>query len=297
MSAVDYRFLKPADVKAMESYEFAVKAMVEGYLSGRHRSRQRGSSTEFHEYRQYAPGDELSLVDWRVFARTDRHYLKTFEQETNMECHLFVDSSASMGYQGSGQLTKLDYASFFAACLTWLVIAKNDLISLQLFDEQIRKHIPPGSTRQHLHECLSALEGNKPGSETSLSEALRRAAPLIKRKGTLVVVSDFYDEPEEVFRALNPYLHRGFRVFLAHVLSPDEFKLTAGGMSRFEDLESGEKLTLHADSIREAYLDEMNEHLRSLRRLAASRQVDYVQVTTETSYFNLLDRLSTRTLR
>lgn len=297
MSTKQYRYLKPADVKGLESYEFAVKAMVEGYQAGRHRSKQRGSSTEFHEYRQYAPGDDPSLVDWRVFARSDRHYLKTFEEETNMECHVFLDSSASMGYRGTAELSKLEYASFFAACLSWLVIAKNDRVSLQIFDQEIRKHFPAGSTRQHLHEILTALENNQPGAETSLGEALRRAEPMIKRKGTLVVVSDFYDEPEAIFRGLSPYLHRGFRVYLAHVLSPDEAHLEGGGMARFQDMESGEKLTLHADTIRDAYAEEMQEHLRSLRRLASSRQVDYVQVTTESSYFELLDRLTTRNAR
>ncbi|QQL43976.1 DUF58 domain-containing protein [Sulfuriroseicoccus oceanibius] len=286
-----YKFLRPEDVKRLAHYEFGVKAMVEGYLSGRHRSKERGASIEFHEYRQYVPGDDPALVDWRVFARTDRHYLKTFEQETNMECHVFVDSSASMGFQHDGPLTKLEYASFFAACLSWLVASKNDRVSLQLFDDQIRTFIEPGSTRRHLHQLLTALEHNQPGNKTSVAEALRKAQPLLKRKGTLVVVSDFFDEPQEIFEALSPYLHRGFRVHLFHVLDPAERTLPDRGLARFVDLETRENLVVHTGSLSEAWRDGINDHVATMRRLAVSRAVDYTLAETTDSWFSLLDRL------
>ena len=146
MTVNQHKYLKPEDVLRLGNYEFGAKALVEGYLSGRHRSKSRGSSIEFHEYRQYSPGDDPAMVDWRVFARSDRHYLKTFEQETNMECHIFVDSSGSMGFKDQGELTKLEYASFFAACLSWLVIKKNDRVSLQLFDDKVKSYFEAGST-------------------------------------------------------------------------------------------------------------------------------------------------------
>lgn len=292
MSDTQYKFLRPEDIRRLSHYEFGVKALVEGYLSGRHRSKARGASIEFHEYRQYTPGDDLSLIDWRVFARTDRHYLKTFEQETNMECHIFLDSSASMGFQDEGAITKLEYASFFAACLAWLVISKNDRVSLQLFDEEIRQFFEPGSTRRHLHKILTVLENNQPGKKTSLAAALRRAAPLIKRKGTLVVLSDFFDEPEEIFKALNPYLHRGFRVHLFHILDPAEMNLPERGLSRFIDMESDERLVIHTQTLREAWKEEMRKHTQKLRKLAAGRQVDYALNTTKDSWFKLFDRLA-----
>lgn len=292
MSQTQYQYIRPEDIRRLSHYEFGVKALVEGYLSGRHRSRERGASIEFKEYRQYAPGDDLSLIDWRVFARTDRHYLRTFEQETNMECHIFLDSSASMGFQDEGPITKLEYASFFAACLSWLVISKNDRVSLQLFDEKIRQFFEPGSTRRHLHQMLTALENNQPGGKTSLAEALRRAQPLIKRKGTLVVVSDFFDKPEEIFKALNPYLHRGFRVHLFHVLDPAELNLPDRGLSRFIDMETDDRLVVHTQTLRDAWKKEMHSHTQQLRRLAASRQVDYALTTTTESWFKLFDRLA-----
>lgn len=286
------KYLKPEDIKKLRNYAFGAKALVEGYLSGRHRSKQRGSSTEFHEYRQYTQGDDPSQVDWRVFARSDRHYLKTFEQETNLECHIFVDSSASMGFQDSAALSKLEYASFFAACLSWLVIHKGDRAGLQLFDQDIRHHLPAGSTRKHLHSILDLLEKNEPGSETSLASSLKRAAPLIKRKGTLVILSDFFDSPEEIFQSLNPYLHRGFRVHLFHVLDPAELKLPDRGLAKFVDLETSQNLVVHTSQLRNSWDQYIQEHTRSLRRLAASRQVDYTLITTDQSYHTLFDRLS-----
>ena len=292
MAKSTYKYIRPEDVRRLSNYEFGVKALVEGFLSGRHRSKERGASIEFAEYRQYVPGDDPSLVDWRVFARTERHYLKTFEQETNMECHIFLDSSASMGFQDEGPITKLEYASFFAACLSWLVISKNDRVSLQLFDDKIRQFFEPGSTRRHLHNLLTALEHNEAGEKTSLAEALHRAHPLIKRKGTLVVLSDFFDEPEAIFRALNPYLHRGFRVHLFHILDPAEMTLPDRGLSRFIDMESDDRLVVHTESLREAWKNEMQGHIQSLRRLSAGRQVDYSLALTNQNWFHLFDRLA-----
>ena len=292
MAQTQYKYIRPEDIRRLSRYEFGVKALVEGYLSGRHRSRERGASIEFKEFRQYAPGDDLALVDWRVFARTDRHYLKTFEQETNMECHMFVDCSASMGFQDEGPITKLEYASFFAACLAWLVTLKNDRVSLQLFDDKIRQFFEPGSTRRHLHQILTALENNAPGNLTSLPEALHRAHPLIKRKGTLVVLSDFFDEPEKIFTALNPYLHRGFRVHLFHILDPAELHFPERGLARFIDMETDHRMVVHTQTMREAWQQELRSHTQTLRRLAAGRQVDYALTTTDTSWFTLFDRLA-----
>ena len=288
----NFKYLKPEDINKLRNYEFGAKALVEGYLSGRHRSKQRGSSTEFHEYRQYTPGDDPAMVDWRVFARSDRHYLKTFEQETNMECTIFVDSSASMGYKEKAKLTKLEYASFFAACLAWLVISKNDQVGLQIFDKGIRHHLPPASTKKHLHTILNLLENNTAGSETSLAESLKRAHPLIKNKGTIVILSDFFDNPKEIFQALNPYIHRGFRIHLFHILDPGEIKITDHGLTRFNDMESNESLTVHTTNIKQAWEQELGLHTQALRSLAASRKVDYTFSSTTESYFNLFDHLA-----
>jgi uncharacterized protein (DUF58 family) len=287
-----YKYLDPADIRRLKNYEFGAKSMVEGYLSGRHRSRQRGSSIEFHEFRQYVQGDDPAKVDWRVFARNDKLFLRTFEQETNLECHIFLDCSASMAFpENSSRLSKIEYASFFAASLAWWVTSKNDRVSLTLFDDGIRKFIPPGSTRTHLHDLLTVLENNRAGSGTSITETLQRAQPLLKRKGTLVILSDFYDDPATLFKALNPYLHRGFKLHLFHLLDPSEINLEDRGLSRFVDMESAETLTAHPNSIRQAWNDEILQHTRALRSLAASRHADYTLCSTTDSYFTLFDRL------
>ena len=287
-----HKFLDPADIRRLKNYEFGAKAMVEGYLSGRHRSHQRGSSIEFHEFRQYVPGDDLARVDWRVFARNDKLFLRTFEQETNLECHIFLDCSASMGFpENTARLSKLEYASFFAAALAWWVVSKNDRVSLTLFDDGIRKFLPPGSTRKHLNDLLNTLENNHPGSGTSITETLARAQPLLKRKGTLVVLSDFFADPAALFRALNPYIHRGFRIHLFHILDPAELQLDDRGLSRFIDMESNDQLTVHPHSLREAWDREILDHTRSLRSLAASRRTDYALTSTADPYFALFDRL------
>lgn len=287
-----FKHLKPEDVRKLKNYELSARLMVEGWLSGRHRSRQRGSSIEFHEYRGYTPGDDPKLVDWRVFARTDRVFLKTFEQETNMEMHLFVDSSASMGFPLSDGVTKLDHASFFAACIAYLVVRQTDKVSLHLFDDRIRTSLPLGSTRTHLHQCLKALENNKPGNKTSLAAALERSLPVLNRRGTLVILSDFYEDPAAIFRALNPYIHRGFRIHLFQVLTPMELDLGEVGLARFTDLETGEKLTIHSQQVRESYREAVRQRIQTLRSLAVSRRVDWMLARTDESYFALLDRLT-----
>lgn len=286
------RFLDPADIRRLKNYEFGAKAMVEGYLSGRHRSHQRGSSIEFHEFRQYVQGDDLARVDWRVFGRTDKMFLRTFEQETNLECHIFLDCSASMAFSGHGdRLNKLEYASFFSAALAWWVISKNDRVSLTLFDNGIRRFLPPGSTRKHLNDLLNTLETNQAGSGTSITETLARAQPLLRRKGTLVVLSDFFCDPAELFRSLNPYIHRGFRIHLFHVLDPAEIQLDDRGLSRFVDMETDDQLTIHPHTMRDAWNREIVGHTRTLRALAASRRTDYALTSTADPYFSLFDRM------
>ena len=289
-AASRFKYLRSEDIRRLAKFEFAPKAVVDGYLAGRHRSRERGSSIEFRDFRQYVPGDDVALVDWRVYARSDRYYLRTYEQETNMDCHVFLDSSASMGF-GDG-LTKLEYASFFAAAVSYLVIRNTDRVSLQIFDKEIRHFFPPGSTRQHLQTLMSALENNKPGELTSVSEALRRSYPLLKRKGTLIVISDFFDDAAAIFTALSPYLHRGFKVHLFHVLAPEELELADKGLVTFVDLETRQRLVAHTDNLARAYRKAMQEHIATLRTLANRRAVDYVQARTDTHYFNLFDTLT-----
>ena len=286
---VKFKYLRPEDIRKLGRFDFAPKTVVEGYLAGRHRSRAVGSSTEFRDYREYSPGDDLRQVDWRVFGRTDRYYLRTHNQETSTVCHVFLDSSASMGF--GQRLSKLDYASFFAAALCYLVVRSNDSVSLQLFDRGVRRYFPPGQTTAHLHSLLHALEVNTPGSTTSLAEALRRSFPLLRRRGTVVVISDFFDDAAAIFSALNPYLHRGFEIHLFHVLTPEELDLPDQGLAAFVDMETQERVITHTRSLRPEYRQAIQEHIRNLRDLARRRRVRYTLARTDTHYFALFDQL------
>lgn len=290
MSERQFKYLRPEDIRKLSTYEFAPRALVEGYLSGRHRSRARGSSIEFRDYRQYVAGDDRALIDWRVYARTDRHYLRTYEQETNMEAHVFLDSSASMDF--GAPLTKLEYASFFAAAVCWLVVRGTDRVSLQIFDDGIRHFFPPGSTTRHLHNLMHALEANRPGNRTSLAAALRRSFPLLKRKGTLIVISDFFDDAADIYRALSPYLHRGFRIHLFQILTPEELDLGARGLRTFVDLETKRRVVAHTENLRRPYREAMQAHIDNLRALAFRRGVDHAVARTDEHHFNLFDRLA-----
>ena len=289
MAKTLFKYLKPEDIRKLRTFEFAPKALVEGYLAGRHRSMARGSSIEFRDYRQYVQGDDLKMVDWRVFARSARHYLRTYEQETNMECHIFLDSSASMGFGKA--ISKLEYSSFFAAALAYLVVRHNDRVSLQIFDDKVRNYYPPGSTQRHLHNLMHALESNSAGNRTSAAEALKRSYPLLKRKGTLVVISDFFDNAAAVFASLSPYLHRGFRIHLFHILAPEETELENLGLQTFLDMETGHRITAHTDNIRKLYRQAVQDHITALRSMAVRRNVDYMTATTDTHYFKLFDSL------
>lgn len=290
MSKPLFKYLRPEDMRKLASFEFAPKALAEGYLAGRHKSRARGNSMEFRDYRQFVQGDDPSATDWRVFARSDRKYLRTYEQETNLECHILLDSSASMGY-GDGTQTKLEYASFFVAALCHLTMRGGDKVSLTTFDDKIRRHHPPGGTTRHLQSLMHTLESNTPGGRTSLPEALLRAHPLLKRKGTLIVVSDFLDKPAGIFAALSPYLHKRFKVHLLNILAPSELDLSGLGDARFLDMEDGRSVAADATRIRSGYVEAMRDHVNSLRQLSSRKGIEYILARTDAHYFSLFDGL------
>lgn len=290
MTQSRFKYLRPEDVRKLASYEFAPRALVEGYLAGRHKSLVQGASTVFRDYRPYVPGDDPRLVDWRVFARTDRHYLRTYDQETNTGCNIVLDSSASMGF-GRPQ-SKLDYASFFAAALAYLVIRRGDRASLTTFAEGLRAHIPAGSTGLHLNHLMHALESNRPGARTNLAATLLKIAPLLPRRGVLVIISDFLDDPPAIAGALNLYIHRGFSVYMFQVLTPEEIELEPRGLTAFLDMETGKRVVAHTANIQDAYRAAMRAHIDTLRRVAIRRRIDFTLARTDAHYFHLFDRLT-----
>ncbi len=277
-----WRHLTPRDLRKFKSLLFAARTVVEGVYAGRHPSPYRGSSPEFVEYRTYNPGDALELIDWKAYARTDRYYVRLTEKETDMDCHVLLDCSGSMAFQpppprGRRELSvsKMDYAATLAAALAYLLIKQGDKVSLTLFDERIRQHVPAGGTFPHLYRMLNELERQKPGGATDLAQTLRRCGPLFRRRGLLVVVSDLYGDVNELFRALGQYRHRRFDVILFHVLHEQEVHLPEWPHMRFLDAESGDTLTCNPADLRASYTARLQEHCESLRRHAAARRIDY----------------------
>lgn len=285
-----WTYLDPAAIARLKDMDFIAKTIVEGYFIGKHRSPFKGTSSEFADYRPYSPGDDIRKIDWKVFARTDRNYVKLFREETNLITYLVVDKSGSMRYQGDGKLSKLAYASYLTAALAYLLIKRGDKVGLTVFDSQIRWLIRPGGSMPHLFQILSALENLRPGRTTNLSEALRLAFPLYTRRGLLVVISDFLEQPRTIFEALFRYRHKRFDIILFQILHPDEVDLPERPNLRFIDSETSASVTAEPSVIRAEYRAEMQRFLDEMALSARGQRVDYNMVTTATPYQFALER-------
>lgn len=291
-------YLNPAELHTFKNLLFAARTVVEGAYSGRHRSPYKGGSPEFVEYRNYHPGDPISAIDWKVFARTDRDYIRETRKETDMNCTVVVDASASMRYAGldmagraeAGPFSKLDYAGTLAAALAYLIVKQGDQIGLAVFDDALRKYVRPGGTFPHMYNLVQILEKLRAGGSGLVSDSLRRVHSLCQRRGLLVVISDFYEDAEELFRALNLYRHRGFEVILFHLLHEHEAELPPLQQARFVDLETNALLTCSPADLREDYNEKVNEFSNRLRVLARARGIDYNFIHTGTPYHQVLHR-------
>ncbi len=294
IAGADLRYLRPHELQMFDNLLFAARHIVEGLYSGRHKSPFRGSAPEFIEYKHYTSGDPLYAVDWKAFGRTDRYYIRIREKETDMNCYVLLDSSASMGFYGVERKldweNKYDYASLLTAALGYLMIKQGDKVSLTMFDTRLRKHIPCGGTFPHLYNMLHHLEKNRPGKQTGISRILREVCALFPRKGLLIVISDFYDDVNEIFNAFNLYTHRGFEVLLFHLLHHDELELPPIPQVLFQDIESGESLSCNTLDIREKYLRLLQEHIADIRRRAHARNMTYHLIDTDDPYDQALRR-------
>ena len=289
------RFIDPAVLAKIGSLEFVARTVVDGVINGAHRSPFFGSSVDFAEHRGYVPGDDIRRVDWRLFARTDKYYIKEFEADSNSNFSVLLDVSKSMAF--GSRITKLDYAKTLAACLTYLVSKQRDRVGLVTFDEDIVDHVPPSA--KHVDVVLHALdrvEARRPGR---LGPPLRKLAEHFGRRGIVVVVSDLYEEPDEILDALSLIRFRGNDVILFHVLDPAEIDFTFEDASSFEDLESGEQLPVVPDALRKQYRELIREHISALTTKSAEQRVDYNLLNTTVpldfalfNYMSIRDRLS-----
>jgi uncharacterized protein (DUF58 family) len=273
------RFLHPEAVKRIARLELRARHVVEGFLTGMHRSPYFGQSVEFVQHREYAPGDDPRHVDWKVWARQDRLTVKQYEEETNLRCTLLVDVSNSMRY-GSGAMSKYEYAGTVAVSLAYLILRQQDAVGCVSFDEAIRGQVPLRSHRQHLEAIIQALDSREPADKTDLFPILRRVAETYPRRGLMVLISDLLTDRESLFRGLRLLRQRGHDVLLFHVMDDDELDFPFNGPTRFEGLELPERLTCNPRALRDGYLQALQGFLDEVRRGCARNNVDYALLRT-----------------
>jgi uncharacterized protein (DUF58 family) len=279
-AATPLRFLAPDTLARISSLELLARTVVEGFISGLHRSPFTGFSTEFAEYRQYLPGDDLRHLDWRLYGRTDRYYIKKYRADTNTQCHVIVDASKSMRYS-SGGVTKLQYAQFLAASLAYLVNRQQDAVGLVAFDRTVRTQIPALSRTGHLRTIFGHLSQLEPGSETRASEVLHEIADRLTKRGIVVVISDFYDEPDALIEAFQHLSFKGNDVIAFQVLDKNELDFDFNEPVLLEDLETEEQMHVLPDILAEGYRATIQRHVTRVREGAAANRVDYELLTTD----------------
>jgi uncharacterized protein (DUF58 family) len=278
------KYLQPAVVAQLANMELRARLVVEGFITGLHKSPYHGFSVEFTEHRPYMPGDEIKHIDWKAYGKTDRFYIKQFEEETNLKSYLIVDASRSMDYASKGNLKKFEYASYIAAALSFLMIEQRDAVGLTLFDEGIRVSLPPRAARSYLKEILRELESAQPAKKTGTSASLNLIAEQIKRRGLVIVLSDLFDKPESVMTALKHFRHRGHEVVVMQILDPLERSFAFDGDAIFKDLETQEELMTQPWHIQQAYQQSMQEFLDFYKRQCRDNNIDYVLLDTSTPF-------------
>lgn len=274
--------IDPQTLAKLQGLKIRARQLVEGYVSGLHRSPYRGFSIEFAEHREYVAGDDLRYVDWKVFGRTDKLYLKQYEDETNLICYLVVDVSESMQYRGPGApLSKFEYAQCLAAALSWLVLQQQDAVGLVTFDDQIRAQVRPGGNPAHWQQILQVLESCEPVAKTTLGPIIHELAERFHKRGVVVILSDFFDRLEPLLAGLKHFRHRRHDVVLLHVLDAAEIEFPFGRPMLFRGLEQFPAIRADPQEIRDAYRAEFSSFCQALRRCCRQHGLQYVESRTD----------------
>ncbi|MBN2477414.1 MAG: DUF58 domain-containing protein [Pirellulales bacterium] len=292
------QYLKPEVINQIKRLDLRAQFIVKGFLHGLHASPFHGFSVEFSEHRKYTPGDDPKDIDWLVYAKTDKYYVKKFEAETNITGYLVMDLSRSMGYTYRQELTKLDYSISLAAALCYLMIHQQDPVGLLTFDQQIRNSLAPKARRSQLGNVLSLLANLQPQGETDIANSLTQVAAMLRHASLVMIFSDLLAEPEPVLEALYRLRHRGHDVILFHVLDEAEVRFPFDGMVELEDPENQQRLCLDAAAFRRDYLDEIEAFRTTYRRECSQARVDYVPLDTSMQFDRALtEYLVSRTAR
>jgi len=271
------RFVDPHVLARIGNLDIVARSVVDGFINGLHRAPFFGASIDFAEHRGYVAGDDIRRVDWRLFARTDRYYVKQYEADTNTNFTILFDVSRSMGFASDG-VSKLEYGSFLAACMAYLAQRQRDRVGIVTFDDDIVAHVP--ASAKHFNVVLHTLDRARAEKPGRLSGPLNRMAEFFKRRGVLLLISDFYDEPDAILEALKPLRFLGNDVIVFHVLDPQEIDFAFKDAAAFEDLETGEQMPVVPDSFREQYRALIQEHIATLTAKFSEQRIDYAMVKT-----------------
>lgn len=277
------KYLSTETLARINSLQLLAKTVVEGFILGLHRSPFHGSSVEFSEHRQYSPGDEIKHIDWKVFAKADRYYIKQYEAETNLVCNIVLDASASMSYKSNpAGLSKLEYGSYLAACLAYFMLGQRDATGLAIFDAKVRSILPPRLSPTQMQRILSELDAIKPGGETDVAGPMNILADGQKRRGLVVLISDLLDDVAAIKSALQRFRFRGDDIIVFHVMDDAELTFPFSAMTQFEDLETGGSTLVSPEAMRATYMKELGQFLASLEKSCADVRADYRLFNTKT---------------
>lgn len=265
--------------------ELKARMVVEGFIAGLHKSPYHGFSVEFAEHRQYMPGDSIRDIDWKVYAKSDRYFIKQYEEETNLKAYLLLDCSASMGYSsGSPSQNKFDYALTLAASLSYMMLKQRDAVGLTTFADEIIRYIPPRSASGHLHVLLRQFANLATASTTDIALPLHEMAERIKRRGLIILISDLFDDPERIVSGIKHFRHRNHEVIVFQILDPREKDFAFSGEAIFEDMETGERITTLPWQIKKDYVRKFREMVRYITAECRQARVDYYLIDTSTPF-------------
>jgi uncharacterized protein (DUF58 family) len=288
MARSRYVYFEPERIARLQNLNLLARQAVEGFISGLHRSPHRGFSVEFCEHRDYCPGDDLRHLDWVAWGRTDRYYIKQYEQETNLRAYILLDVSGSMAYRLGGQVSKFVYGCFLSACLSYLMCRQQDVVGMIAFDERVRFHLTPASTPAHLDRVFRHLEELSPGEGTAIGPTFHSLAAMIAKRGLVVVISDLYDEPSEILRALQHFVYKRHQIIVFHLLDPAELSFPFRRIHTFVDMETGQRLQVDPRYVKEAYQAEISAFVETYRKECGDRRIEYVLTTTDVPYDRML---------
>ncbi|MCX6170856.1 MAG: DUF58 domain-containing protein [Ignavibacteriales bacterium] len=277
----DYKkYLDPVVISKLKTLELRARMVVEGFKVGLHRSPYHGFSVEFSEHRPYMQGDALKNVDWKVYAKSEKYYIKQFEEETNLICNIFIDISKSMNYKYTSKITKLEYAKILAATLSYVMINQQDSVGLAIYSDKIHSYLPPKSNRVYLRTILSALNQIEPAGGTITSKCLDSVAEKINKRGLTIIISDFFDDMDSILTALKHIHYKKNEVIVFQILDPIEKNFGFGSDSIFVDLETGEQMTTQPHQIQKAYQQAMNEFMNKLKSECLNYGIEYNVIET-----------------